>query len=316
VALAWVGGCSGHGDPGTATDASPTGEAHGAAHSAAGEVLPLDRLLGSTTEATELRRRWIAYRDGYPAAMTACVRAAGFGAFSEPVPDLPSDEELARVGADPRRFAEVLDDHAYGLSENVELQISNAAAPRGGGAEGALPTWRQELSPTERAALLAVEQRCQSEALRRFPHPNSLDVDSTAFVEVQSIRRSILGARPIAAIWQEWSTCLAGRGFHAPDRDALVTPMADRAAAVVDALDAAARSDGVLEDEHPAIVAARRALEPLAREERQAAAADAACSREVDLDQRVFDLQRRLEQAYIDEHGDELRSMVARAGGR
>jgi hypothetical protein len=277
-------------------------------------VLPLDRLLGIVSDPVELRHRWEAYRAGYPAAMTRCVRSAGYSEFTEPPPDIPPDRELRRSGPNPSAEIQLIEEHGYGLSENLELQIVNARTARRRD-DAAVPAWRSALDPAQQRALLEVERQCQQDATARHPNPNSLAVDEAEYFEVQTIRRTVLAAPEIRQLWDRWATCMLDHGYRVADREDLVRRLDEATHPILDAIDAATRSaGGPLPDDDPTLATARRQTAELARRERAAAATDVACAAPLDLDQQLFTLQARLEQQYIDDHADEIRELIARSG--
>jgi hypothetical protein len=238
------------------------------------------------------------------------MRERGFPEFTEEMPPTPTAEDLGAVAPS----LSTLSEHGYGVSENLRLQIDNSLEDHG---SDEMPAWRAELSPSQQSALLADEVACQKLALDKFPHPLVLNTSTDAYEQIQAAKRSIEGGPEITAIWTEWSRCMQGRGYTAPRRDDLVKELNGPADAVIAELEAAQRqATGRLPADSPAIAAARRDAAAIAAREAEVVADDLACAEPMHLEERLREAQLRLEGEYLDDHGDELRQMLAAASSR
>ena len=274
---------------------------------------PLDELLGVVADPLDQHRAWERYAAGYPDAMTRCMRSRGYADFAEPAVEQPSLEELRRsaattYGPDP--------EVGYGVAANLALQIDNALTDRST-TDGEVPTWIRDLTAAEQQAFAEDSLGCQRQAGERFPHPVGRVVTSQAAMqELFSARQSIEGAPPMQELWREWAACMAAQGYSASTREALVRDLGERATEAVGRLEGAMRRHGgPVPPDDPVIAEVRAAEDRLAAEEARLVADDLACARPIELDERLAATRHRLEQEYVDEHGDELRALLAADDG-
>jgi hypothetical protein len=316
AAAAAAAGCSGATDPGgrpahgSAHGSAPATNVAGAAPpSAAGS--PLDELLGLVQDPADLHRAWVAHAAGYPDAVTACMRGRGWRHFTAPHEPPPTLDELVRSAGD---VSDQLAEHGYGLAENVQLQVDNAVADRSAMADE-VPAWIRSLSASEEEALQLDSVDCQRRALERFPHPATYVGSSAVLEEVLEVRRAIDGSEDGQALWREWAACMAERGHRAANRSEVVAELNEEATALVSRLEPALRAaPGPLPPDHPVLVDVRSAAARLAARERVLAEDDVACAAPIDLDERLRRIRYRLEQEYVEQHGDELRALMAVGG--
>lgn len=273
------------------------------------DVLPIDELLGVSSDPAEVAR---AYGDAYQAAAEAtdaCMAAAGFDWRTEPSPP-PSVAGVARVyggGGSSDTYAEVGYGIAFGLRTMVEPTVPpDAEAPAAD---------RPAADSPEGEALYRQLGECSRTA--NEAHPTPLEAVPVAVVqEIGEVRQQIEEDPSIAALWAEWSGCMAEAGYDAVDRDDAIDDVRARAGGLEAEVMAIAQSAGMSGEPPVAPPEVVAQLDELAEFELTVAAADVDCAEALDLDRRLRVERERLEQAFVDEHGERLALAIAefRAG--
>ena len=251
---------------------------------------PLPSALGWTMSAEELSLAYAEVMAHHADAITACVRAEGFSQFlyTGPPPPEPSDFEPV-PDDDPTLRSE-----GYGVSAALETWL--AGPPSTDAAD--VDPFLQSLSAEEEDAFAAAFNGCSADALEAYPLPDS---PSRAVAELMDeFEHDWLSSPDLAAVWDDWSACIAAEGFRFGRRDDIAAHLDARASPLLDQLDRAAQGAAPIDPDLETAIAELRV------EELAIADSDWRCSRRVQLRARIAELRRRAEQAFVDEHLDRI----------
>jgi hypothetical protein len=218
------------------------------------------------------------------------VRQYGYGVTTRDEPEVPPDTEKDRLEGDVRN-----EDYRSALSEGASLAYYTALY-----GEGALPSSGGE-SPTEVSASGGAQRDagCYDAGYRSvFPPMTTPEIDQ--ILRELDIEMIAMADQPaMVALNAEWSECMARAG-----RVSLLSPLDARAL-----VETAAAGAGAMTETEPGvfeIVVDEEAMQEARALELDLANEDLACRRATDYDVRTEDIVADIEEAFVDEHRQEL----------
>lgn len=250
---------------------------------------PIEERLGLPSSPAEWFERYNEAERGYQEAIGQCIREEGFEYFEYGGYEPPSVEAIVLAAFAPE---EELREIGYGvwisLDASIPFLLDPDYQPDG---ESRLGEYFATLSEGEQQAFSAVYDRCNAEAQQTSP-PVGGELPEELLVELEDLwLRSTEGPESVA-VWADWAACVEAQGFDASSRDDLSAGLRDEAARIQQEL----AELGVYDDALELRVESLRELETII------AAVDADCSAEVDLYERLREIQFEYETDWLDEN--------------
>lgn len=264
----------------------------------------LDLFFGTQLDPAALDQQAIDTARSYAEQMTACVREQGFAWFIEPA------EPIVPGAYAPRPLAAQLTDYGYGPVFHLEAL---AALALGSPEVPAIDQTRQAqiaaMTPPEQTVFFQVLDTCSIESRRDNPPPGTdlSGADAEVAAEISHALAEISQHPGFATIEGEWAECMRAHGWEFDSRRSIADSFAVESLSLQQDI-FTAQADSVRSEE------IRLAIDRLGVREATILSDDLACSAQTKSDERMLELQARLERELLEQSGDRWTLMLNSEG--